>query len=202
MQNETTINKSAKKCNHLYLSGTKYKTKPKALKKEEQFNQLVAENDERIKRICSYYNTNKTDQQDMYQEVLVNIWKSLDNFRGESAINTWIYRIAINTSLSYTGKAYKHMKVMVDADQYNLSSILDDESLETKLLEEKQLEQLQNELNTLSVIDKALISLMLEGLTMKEIGDVIGITESNVKVKIHRIKTQLKKNMEDSDETE
>ena len=94
------------------------------------------------------------------------------------------------------------MKVMVDDDQDNLSSMLDDESLETKLLEEKQLEQLQNELNTLSVIDKALISLMFEGLTMKEIGDVIGITESNVKVKIHRIKTQLKKKMEDSHEKE
>lgn len=185
----------------MYLSGTKYKTIPKTLKKEEQFNQLVAENDERIKRICSYYKANKTDQQDMYQEILVNIWKSLDNFRGESAINTWIYRIAINTSLSFTGKAYKHMKVMVDVDQYNLSSILDDESLETKLLEEKLLDQLQNELNTFSVIDKALISLMLEGLTMKEIGDIIGITESNVKVKIHRIKTQLKKRLEASHET-
>ncbi|MDX8340605.1 RNA polymerase sigma factor [Draconibacterium sp. IB214405] len=172
------------------------------MKKEEQFNKLVADNDERIKRICNYYNANKTDQQDMYQEILVNIWKSLDNFRGDSSINTWIYRIAINTSLNYTGKAYRHLKVMVDADQYNLSSILDDQSLEMKLLEEKQLEQLQNELNTLSVIDKALISLMLEGLTMKEIGDVIGITESNVKVKIHRIKSQLKQKMEDNYENE
>lgn len=163
---------------------------------------MVAENDERIKRICGYYNSNKTDQQDMFQEILVNIWKSLDNFRGKSFINTWIYRIAINTSLSYTGKAYKHLEIMADANEYNFSSILDDESLETKLQEEKQLERLQNELNTLSVIDKALISLMQEGLTMKEIGEIIGITESNVKVKIHRIKSQMKKKMEDNYGTE
>jgi RNA polymerase sigma-70 factor (ECF subfamily) len=167
------------------------------LNKEEQFNQLVAENNERIRRICSYYNSNATDQQDMYQEILVNIWKSLDNFRGESAINTWIYRIAVNTSLSYTGKAYKHLKLMINFDLINLNSILDDENLKAKQLHEQQLEHLQNELNTLSVIDKALISLMLEGLTTKEIADVIGITESNVKVKIHRIKRQLRKRMED-----
>ncbi|WP_297090842.1 RNA polymerase sigma factor [uncultured Draconibacterium sp.] len=168
------------------------------MKKEEQFNRLVEENDNRIRRICSYYNSNTTDQKDMYQEILVNIWKSLDNFRGDSSINTWIYRIAINTSLSYTGKAYKHLKVMVDAEQHKLASIMDVETLEEKLVEEKQLQRLQNELNTMSVIEKALISLMLEGLTMKEIADVIGITESNVKVKIHRIKSQLRKKLEDT----
>jgi len=162
------------------------------LKKEEKFNQIVAENNERIKRICRYYNSNAHDQKDMFQEVLINIWKSLDNFRGDSTINTWIYRIAINTSLSYTGKAYKNMKLMVSADTQNLSTIIDEENLKAKLIQEKYLESLQKELNILSVIDKSLISLMLEGLTMKEIADVIGITETNVKVKIHRIKTQLK----------
>jgi RNA polymerase sigma-70 factor (ECF subfamily) len=166
------------------------------LKKEEQFNRLVAENKERIKRICSYYNSNATDQQDMYQEILVNIWKSLDSFRGDSAVSTWIYRVAINTSLSFTGKAYKHMKLMVPADNCHLNNVLDDENFEAKQLQEQQLEKLQNELNQLSVIDKALISLLLEGLSMKEIASVIGITESNVKVKIHRIKTQLKEKLE------
>ena len=165
------------------------------MKKEDQFNHIVVENEERIKRICGYYNSNEDDQKDMYQEVLINIWKSLDNFRGESAINTWIYRVAVNTALTYTGKAYKHMKLMVSADTQNLSTVYADEGVETKQAEEKHLENLQNELNMLSVIDKSLISLMLEGLSMREIADVIGITEANVKVKIHRIKTQLKTNL-------
>ncbi len=129
----------------------------------------------------------------MYQEVLVNIWKSLDNFRGDSAISTWVYRVAVNTSLGYTGKVFRHMKLLVNADTKNLNSVLDDGNLIEKLEEENHLERLQSELNQLSVIDKALISLMLEGLSMKEIADVIGITEPNVKVKIHRIKQQLKK---------
>ncbi len=84
------------------------------------------------------------------------------------------------------------MKLMVNGDTQHLSSVLDDENLKEKLEQENHLEQLQTELNQLSVIDKALISLMLEGLTMKEIADVIGITEPNVKVKIHRVKAQLK----------
>jgi RNA polymerase sigma-70 factor (ECF subfamily) len=169
------------------------------LKKEELFNKIVAENRDRIRRICAYYNSNVHDQQDMCQEVLVNIWNSLDNFRGESAVSTWIYRIAVNTSLQFTGKAYKHMKLMVAADSQNISNVLDDEELAYKQIEEEQFEILQRELNLLSVIDKALISLMLEGLSMKEIAEVIGITEPNVKTKIHRIKTQLKNKLKEKD---
>lgn len=162
------------------------------MKKEALFNKILAENRERIKRICRYYNSNSEDQKDMYQEVLVNIWKSLDNFRGDSAVSTWVYRVAVNTSLSYTGKSFKKMKLMVSADTQNLNTILEDEDFEAKQMEEIQFNRLQNELNLLSVIDKALISLMLEGLSMREIADIIGITESNVKVKIHRIKVNLK----------
>ena len=163
--------------------------------KEETFNTIVSENSERIRNICRYYNSNVEDQKDMYQEVLVNIWKSLDNFRGESAMSTWVYRVAVNTSLTFTGKAFRHMKLMVNGDTVNLNSLLEDEGLKQKLAEEKMLDKMQVELNQLSVIDKALISLMLEGLSMKEIADVIGITEPNVKVKIHRVKSQLKEKL-------
>ena len=165
------------------------------MKKEDRFNKIVEENGERIQRICRYYNANTEDQKDMYQEVLVNIWKSLDNFRGDSAISTWIYRIAVNTSLGFTGKSYKQMKLMVDADTQNLNSILDDENLKEKQKLDAQLDRLQNELNQLSVIDKAIISLVLEGLNLKEIAGIIGITEPNVRVKVHRIKAQLKSNL-------
>lgn len=171
------------------------KSKSNTLKKEETFNRLVAENGDRIRRICCYYNSNPDDQKDMYQEILVNIWKSLDKFRGDANINTWIYRIAVNTSLTFTGKAFKEMKLLVRRDAVNLSSILDEEQLAAKREQEKQLEVLHLELNLLSVIDKALISLVLEGQSMKDIADIIGISEANVKVKIHRIKLQLKENL-------
>ena len=169
------------------------------MKKEEKFNEIVSESSDSIRRICRYYNSNAEEQKDMYQEVLVNIWKSLDSFRGDSAISTWVYRVAVNTALTFTGKAYRHMKLIVNGETANLNSILDEENLKEKLEQEKQLERLQTELNQLSVIDKALISLMLEGLSMKEIAEVIGVTEPNVKVKIHRVKAQLKEKLKGND---
>ena len=87
------------------------------------------------------------------------------------------------------------MKLMVNGDTKNLNSVLDEENLKEKLEQENRFDKLQTELNQLSVIDKALISLLLEGLSMKDIADVIGITEPNVKVKIHRIKAQLKQKL-------
>jgi RNA polymerase sigma-70 factor (ECF subfamily) len=166
-----------------------------SLSKEEHFKRIVAENGDRIARICRYYNPNPEDQKDMYQEVLVNVWKSLDRFRGDSAISTWVYRIAVNTSLSFAGKAFRNMKLMVDGEPQNLSVLIEDEELEQKIRNEARFEQLQEQLNLLSVIDKALMSLVLEGLSMREIADIIGLTEPNVRVKIHRIKDQLKQNL-------
>ncbi len=160
--------------------------------KEKKFNKIIHDNGEKISRICNYYSANKEDQKDMYQEVLINIWKSLDSFRGDAALSTWIYRIAVNTSLGFTGKAFKHLKLIVNTNTENLSLLVNDEYLADKLKQETQLNLLQLELNQLSVIEKSLISLMLEELSMRDIADIIGITEPNVKVKIHRIKEKLK----------
>ena len=165
--------------------------------KEDTFNKIVRDNHERIQRICRYYNSNSENQKDMYQEILVNIWKSQEKFRGDSSLNTWVYRIAVNTALTYTGKAYKQMKLIIDNNIDNINTIVDNDSLVQKKIEEKKFQKLQIALNQLSVIDKALISLSLEGLSMKEIADVIGITEPNVKVKLHRIKTQLRNQLKD-----
>lgn len=160
------------------------------VEKEIRFRKLVEENEARIRRICCYYAPTSEDRSDMYQEVLVNIWKSLDGFRGESSPGTWIYRIAVNTSLSYSGKHYNRMKLNVDVDPVFLQNAFssDDEYL----IEEENRQMLQSELNQLSFIDKAIMGLVLEGLSTKQISDIIGITESNVRVKIHRIKTEIR----------
>jgi RNA polymerase sigma-70 factor, ECF subfamily len=169
-----------------------FKTVSMRESKEKQFKQIVNENGDRIMRICRYYNSNSEDQKDMYQEILVNVWKSLDHFRGDSKVSTWVYRIAVNTSLKFAGKAYKHLKLMVDKDVQNLNILFDED--EADLIEQQELdfEKLLAHLNLLSVIDKAMISLMLEGLSTHEISDIIGLTEINVRVKIHRIKEKLR----------
>ncbi|MCK7528831.1 MAG: LuxR C-terminal-related transcriptional regulator [Ignavibacteriales bacterium] len=102
--------------------------------------------------------------------------------------------MAVNTSLGFAGKQYKRMKLNVDIETRNLSAVLIDDNEDYKLKEE-QLHQLQTGLNQLNVIDKALMGLVLEDLSTKEIADIIGITEPNVRVKIHRIKETLRTNM-------
>ncbi|MFZ5941480.1 MAG: RNA polymerase sigma factor [Bacteroidota bacterium] len=161
--------------------------------KEELFKKTLEDNDETIRRICRYYAPSEEDRKDMYQEVLVNIWRSLDKFRRESAISTWIYRIAVNTALSYAGRQYRLMKLNVDIDTPHLKKVLPDEN--EFRIDELQLQQLQDHLNRLNVIDKAIMGLVLDDLSMKEIAEVIGITEQNVRVKIHRIKEHLKLQM-------
>lgn len=164
------------------------------INKEEHFKQVVEQNKGRILRICKSYAPSEEDCKDMYQEVLINIWKSLETFKGNSEIGTWIYRIAVNTSLTFAGKQYKRMKLNVDVETSNLKSLLDDER-DDALIKENRFQELQLHLNQLSVIDKALMGLVLEGLSTKEIADVIGITEPNVRVKIHRIKEDLRISM-------
>lgn len=169
------------------------------IEKELRFKTLVRENEERIRRICRYYAPTEEDQNDMYQEVLVNIWKSLDSFRGDSAMGTWVYRVAVNTSLSYAGQHYKRMKLNVEVGNEYLQNAFSQE--DEYMIKEERLHALQAGLNQLSFIDKAIMGLVIEGLPTKEISEVIGITESNVRVKIHRIKNELREKINNNPET-
>lgn len=164
------------------------------MSREERFKRTVDENKEKIMRICRYYAPSAEDQKDIYQEILINIWKSLDSFRGDSKVSTWVYRIAVNTSLSYAGKQYKLMKLNVDIENTNIKNFLSTE-FNDNMLKDDQFQRLQTHLNQLSVIDKAIMGLVLDELTSKEIADIIGITEPNVRIKIHRIKENLRNQM-------
>jgi len=155
--------------------------------KEERFNNLVKDNQHKILKICKYYAPVSEDHKDIYQEILVNIWKSLDSFRGDALESTWIYRIALNTAMGFAGKEFRRMKIVLDGGEKNLYNLISEDDSDFKM-KESQINQLQDQLNQLSVIDKAIMSLVLEDLSMKEISEIIGITEPNVRVKVHRIK--------------
>ena len=163
-------------------------------RKEERFNNLVKENQQKILRICKYYAPSSEDQKDIYQEILINIWKSLESFRGDALESTWVYRIALNTAMGFAGKEFRRMKIVLDGGEKNLSNLISEDD-STVRIREDQLNTLQNNLNQLSVIDKAIMSLVLEDLSAKDISDIIGITEPNVRVKIHRIKETLREQM-------
>lgn len=159
--------------------------------KEVKFRKIIEENEQRISSICRYYSSNDEDHKDMYQEVLINIWKSLDSFRGDAQLSTWIYRVAVNTAMGFANKEIKRQKVFLDNKEYALTNLveLDENASKDK---EKLFQQLENQINQLSVIDKIIMTLVMESVNHKEIASVIGITEPNVRVKIHRIKNELK----------
>lgn len=160
-------------------------------KKEETFRMVIIENEKRINGICRYYSSNEDDQKDMYQEVLINIWNSLDNFRGDAQRSTWVYRISVNTALGFAKKEIRRQKIFIRRDNENLKNLLEYDDFPSKE-KEKMLQALESKINMLSVVDKIIITLVLESASYKEIAPVIGITEPNVRVKIHRIKSELK----------
>lgn len=164
-------------------------------KKEEKFRKVISDNEHRILSICRYYSDNGEDQKDMYQEVLINIWKSLGSFRGNSQLSTWIYRVAVNTAMGFANKEIRRQKIFLDPKENTLQSFVDvNENIGKE--KEKLFQVLENEINQLSVIDKIIMTLALESVNHKEIASVVGITEPNVRVKIHRIKGELKEAIE------
>lgn len=164
------------------------------MNKEIKFRKIIEENEHKISSICRYYSSNAENQKDLYQEVLINIWKSLDSFRGDAQLSTWIYRVAVNTAMGFANKEIKRQKIFLDHNENILNNLVD---LEENLAKDKEklVQQLENQINQLSVIDKIIMTLVMESVNHREIASVIGITEPNVRVKIHRIKNELKETL-------
>jgi len=158
------------------------------MSKEEKFRKVIDENDNRIKSVCRYYSKDQEKQKDIYQEILVNIWKGLDSFRGDAQPGTWIYKIATNTAMGFVMKEQKRLNLEVVLEEKNLKYFSEEPEVQHLPEKENMLNELENQINQLSVIDKILISLLLEDLSYRDIADIVGITEPNVRVKIHRIK--------------
>ncbi len=163
--------------------------------KEDQFKELIHTYDRRLHSICNYYSSDKDERNDLLQEILINLWKGLESFRGQASPGTWLYRVAVNTALSFKGRELKRQGWYCKLEA--IPSILKAEDENILIQEElnQNLERLNTAINQLSVIDKAIISLYLEELSLKEVADIIGITEPNIRVKIHRIKESLKLQM-------
>ncbi len=165
------------------------------IKKEKLFKTIMDENQERIFRICCYYSKNPEDRKDLFQEILINIWSSLESFRGDSAIGTWVYRVAVNTALGFVKQELKQKQFVEKIDLIQSNQFFKDESDDHHEHFEQKLRILHAQISQLSIIDKVIITLFLEDLPSKGIANIVGITEPNVRVKIHRIKNQLKNDL-------
>jgi RNA polymerase sigma-70 factor (ECF subfamily) len=137
-----------------------------------------------IFKIVRAYAAVAMDQDDLFQEIIIQVWRSIPVFRKESSTTTWLYRISLNTAISWTRKARKHHHAeALD----NIQHILQENSIQT----DARLEWLYREIHKFDEIDRSVILLLLEGFSYKEMAVMLGISESNVGVKINRLKKQL-----------
>jgi len=168
--------------------------------RETQFKTVLEANRDRIYRICCCYIRGEDERQDVFQDVLLQIWKSLDMFANRSAISTWIYRVAVNVCLGHLRLAQRRNRLFTQefADATDPATAGVPASDNPRQMA-SDLRHLYECIQRLPDLDKTLVSLFLEDASSKEIADVMGISEINVRVKLHRIKKRLKQLWEKTD---
>ncbi|MGI9546842.1 MAG: sigma-70 family RNA polymerase sigma factor [Flavobacteriaceae bacterium] len=155
------------------------------MEKEEEFTDLIKEHEGIIFKITTMYTTYQQDQQDLYQEIVYQLWKSFDSFRNESKRTTWMYRVAMNTALTHS-KRKKRSLEMVPIEKVVVNEL----DSGNKELEER-IRLLYKHIHTLDILEKGLMLLLLEGKKYDEIADITGLSTSNVGTRISRIKKKL-----------
>jgi len=150
---------------------------------ERQFAQTVAEHKSTIYTVCYMFSQDADEVNDLFQEVLVNLWKGFENFEHRSDIKTWIYRVALNTCISIDRKARRSSTIRLAMD-INLFEDRDEDT--------RQVDLLHKRISKLQPFDRAIVLLWLEDLSYEEIGQIVGITAKNVSVRLFRIREQLK----------
>lgn len=153
---------------------------------EQEFLSVIREYERVIYKVCYLYTTKNAPLGDLYQEVVLNIWKAYPKFRKECKVSTWIYRIALNTCISFIRKE-KNIPELVTLTR-EADWMTEDSDPLTEMLRE-----LYRLINHLGQLDKSIILLYLEEKSYEEIGEITGLTVTNVATKLSRIKDKLKK---------
>ena len=156
---------------------------------EKEFIELITKHQGILHKICNVYFIRDPYKEDYYQEILIRLWKSYPSFRNQSAFSTWLYRVALNTSIDIIRKQN------LQPVHTELSKIDYNKPDHEHNVESEKKDILYQAISHLSDVEKAIIILYLEDYNYKEISEIIGISESNTGVKINRIKTQLIKIM-------
>ena len=151
---------------------------------EAGFLKIIHDHQKIIFKICRIYRDSKEDQEDLFQEIVYQLWKSFPSFKGESKISSWVYRISLNTAIAIYRKAKIEINYFEDFPK-KFHPSMENEGTENA-------DRLFEVLRKLNDGDKALISLYLEDFSYQEMAEIIGISESNVGVKLNRIKNKLK----------
>lgn len=152
-----------------------------------EFLGIVEENKKLIYKVSHMYCDSTIDKKDLFQEIVVNIWKAYPNFRGNSRVSTWIYRISINTAIFWIRDYIKNKNYIEYTDV--IPHMIEDSSFD------EIYDKLYYAISNLSKLDKAIILMQLDGFSYDEISETIGLTKTNVATKINRIKLKLKNHL-------
>ena len=150
---------------------------------ERQFAKTIREHKSTIYTVCYMFSKDDDEVNDLFQEVLINLWKGYESFGHRSDIRTWIYRVALNTCISLDRKKRRSGTVRLAMD-INLFEDRDEDT--------RQVDLLHKRISRLQPFDRAIVLLWLEDLSYEEIGQIVGISTKNVSVRLFRIREQLK----------
>ena len=148
---------------------------------QKEFAKVIADNQARIKYITSRY-CQSNDYDDLYQEILMQLWRSFASFKGQSSRETWLYKVALNTASTFISKTIKHREL-----EQALTEVVSTEGGYGE--EHSQAEILNTFMNTLTDIESSILMMYLDGFSSEQISDVIGITANAVRVRVKRIKS-------------
>jgi RNA polymerase sigma-70 factor (ECF subfamily) len=148
---------------------------------QQLFEKWIDQHKALLFKVVRAYAFTANDRDDLFQEIVIQVWYSIRTFKNNAAVTTWLYRIALNTSFKWIRTERRHSKDKEPLD--NLEHLLEENQLT-----DERLVWLYEEIARLDEIDRSITLLLLEGFSYKEMADIVGITESNVGVKINRIK--------------
>ena len=152
--------------------------------KERQFTAIVNKHKRTIYTVCYMFSKDKDEVEDLFQEILVRMWNGFESFRGESSLNSWIWRVSLNTCLNFEKKKTREgERIRLDVD-IEPSDDADNDAM--------QIKQLRERIGRLGFIDRSIILLWLENMSYDEIGAIVGISAQNVSVRLVRIREKLK----------
>lgn len=157
---------------------------------EQEFTKKVTESQGIIHKVCRMYCNDDEHRKDLFQEILIQLWKSYTSFRGDSKFSTWMYRVAINVAIQDFRKTKKKQSLFSSAEIFK-----DISEEKTDTIYDDNLKQMHMAITRLNKVEKAIMMLHLDEKSNEEIAEIIGITQNYVRVKMNRIKVKLKKTL-------
>lgn len=160
------------------------------LGKEQEFSKLIKDNQGLIIKVSRLYTNSLEDEQDLFQEIVLQLWRSYDTFKGNSKISTWMYRVALNTAITLFRKKTKSPQTDELMDFHQKNYLEDDDEKQV------QISLLYKVVKMLPKVERAIVMMYLDDLPYRDISENLGITEVNARVKMNRLKKTLKELME------